>query len=124
MTREEMVLLCRYVRACCPQQHMDEYTPDAWHDILGDVPLDFAKAAVVRICRRQPWVAPAEILAEARLIRDEVQPSRPALEAVPDEDPRPRAEIEATNARGLASVRKILGDVMADLRRREGRDAS
>ena len=37
MTPQETLLLTRYVKACCPQQAMDDFTPDAWHDLLGDL---------------------------------------------------------------------------------------
>ncbi|MEU7318329.1 hypothetical protein [Streptomyces sp. NPDC007083] len=71
MNNQETTQLCRYVRALCPQQKFDEYTPDAWHDILGPVPLDDAREAAARVARRQPFVAPAEILAEVGVIRGE-----------------------------------------------------
>ena len=38
MTPSETVLFIRYVRACCPQQAIDEYTADAWHDVLACEP--------------------------------------------------------------------------------------
>lgn len=64
MTPSDAVILTRYVAACCPQQAIDEYTPDAWYDLLGDLELGAAKAAVMAVARRQPFVAPAEIRAE------------------------------------------------------------
>lgn len=66
MTHEETVILTRYVRACCPQQAIDEFTPDAWHDLLGGYGLAECRAAVATVARRQPFVAPAEIIAEVR----------------------------------------------------------
>lgn len=69
MTPRETVVLCRYVKACCPQQQVDEYTPDAWHDLLGDLELADCREAVKTIASRQPFVAPAEIRAEVRRIR-------------------------------------------------------
>ena len=71
MTPEETLVLTRYVKACCPQQAIDKYTPDAWHDLLGDLSLEDCRAAVVTVAKRQPFVAPAEIRAEVRRIRDE-----------------------------------------------------
>ena len=50
MTPHETLLLTRYVKACCPQQAIDEYTPDAWHDLLGDLSLADCRAAVVAGC--------------------------------------------------------------------------
>lgn len=70
MTPHETLQLTRYVKACCPQQAMDEYTPDAWHDLLGDLPLADCRAAVIAVAKKQPFVAPSEIRAEVRSIRD------------------------------------------------------
>jgi len=69
MSPAEAVMLCRFAKACCPQQQFDEYTPDAWHELLGDYPFDDCKAAVTAVAKRQPFVAPAEIRAEVRRIR-------------------------------------------------------
>lgn len=69
MTPREMVLLTRYVKACCPQQQIDEYTPDAWHEIIGHLTLDDCRQAVKTVVARQPFVAPAEIAAEVARIR-------------------------------------------------------
>lgn len=71
MNRQEAVALTRYVKACCPQQAIDEYTPDAWHDLLGDLDLDTCRQAAARVARRQPFVAPAEIRAEVRTERQQ-----------------------------------------------------
>lgn len=90
MTPDETVILARYVRALCPQQKFDEYTPDAWHDVLGDCPLTAARAAAAAVARRQPFVSPAEIVAEIRTQRadraaDIQGPGLPA--EIPDADP-------------------------------------
>jgi hypothetical protein len=71
MTPPETVLLTEYIRACCPQQAIGEYTPDAWHDLLGDLSLADCKAAVAAVAKRQPFVAPAEIRAEVKTIREQ-----------------------------------------------------
>jgi hypothetical protein len=71
VTPVETVKLTRYVHACCSQQHIDDYTPDAWFDLLGDLELADCKAAVAEVAKRQPFVAPAEIRAEVRRIRNE-----------------------------------------------------
>lgn len=55
MNKTETVLLCRYVKAMCPAQAIDEYTPDAWADILDDVELDEAKAAIREGIRDRGW---------------------------------------------------------------------
>jgi hypothetical protein len=101
----ETVLLVRYVRACCPQQRMDEFTPDAWHDLLGDLTLDDCKRAVQEIASRQPFVAPSEIRAEVRRIRDE-RLNRDPVPAPPAElldDPAAYAEYLQQATRQAAS---------------------
>jgi hypothetical protein len=71
MNSQEAAVLCRYVRALCPQQKFDEFSPDAWHDILGDYQLADARQAAARVARRQPFVAPSEIADEIGKIRGE-----------------------------------------------------
>lgn len=69
MRPEEVVNLTRYVRALCPQQKFDEYTADAWYDILRPHDLEDCRAAAANLAARQPFVAPAEIVAEVKQIR-------------------------------------------------------
>ncbi|GGX63357.1 hypothetical protein [Streptomyces hiroshimensis] len=64
MTPDETVILTRYLRALCPQQRFDEFTPDAWHDVLGPYALGDARQAAAAIAARQPFVSPAEIITE------------------------------------------------------------
>jgi hypothetical protein len=64
MTPEETVLLTRYVKACCPQQAIDRYTPDAWYDLLREFGAGECRAAAAAVAMRQPFVAPSEIIAE------------------------------------------------------------
>lgn len=71
MTPQETVILARYVRALCPQQKFDEFTADAWHDVLGDLALADCRVAAVEVAKQQPFVAPAEIRAQVRAVRDE-----------------------------------------------------
>ena len=69
MTPTEALTLCRLAKAMCPQQAVDEFTPDAWHLLLEPHRFEDCKAAMVKICRTQVFVAPAEIIAEVRRIR-------------------------------------------------------
>ncbi|MFF9205116.1 hypothetical protein ACF1AE_25510 [Streptomyces sp. NPDC014986] len=100
MTPDETVILARYVRALCPQQKFDEYTPDAWHDVLGGYALTDAREAAARVARRQPFVAPSEIADEIGKIRSErthdfvYEP--PAGDTDPDYLKRYRAQLTAT----------------------------
>lgn len=87
MNSQEVIVLARYVRALCPQQRFDEYTPDAWTDVLTPYPLEDARQAAARIARRQPFIAPAEIITEIRAIRAERLEGF-QYEPTPDETPR------------------------------------
>jgi hypothetical protein len=104
MTPREAVKLTRYVKACCPQQAFDEYTSDAWHDLLGDLDADECTRAVAEVAKRQPFVAPAEIRAEVRRIRNERL--RNSDLAIPPGDPAD----EESYRRSLANIRRHIGD--------------
>jgi len=69
MNELEAVALARYVRALCPQQKFDEYTADVWGEVLRDYTLEDCKRAAIEIARRQPFIAPAEIIAEVKHVR-------------------------------------------------------
>src|SRR5690349_11552302 len=69
MTAAEAVMLCRFAKACCPQQAIDEYTPDAWHELLSDLRFEDCKAAVVDVVKEQPFVSPAEIRSRIAKVR-------------------------------------------------------
>jgi hypothetical protein len=73
VTPDEIVILARYVRALCPAQKFDEYTPDAWGDVFARTPYSLAdcRQGAARAAAKRPFVSPAEILAEVRTIRDE-----------------------------------------------------
>ncbi len=71
MTPTEAIKLCRLVKACCPQQQVDEYTPDAWGELLGDLRLVDCVDAVKALAQRQPFIAPCEIRTEVRRIRND-----------------------------------------------------
>lgn len=71
MTPSETVILTEYVRACCPQQVIGEYTPDAWHDLLGDLPLADCRTAVANLAKTKPFAAACDIRAEVKRIRNE-----------------------------------------------------
>lgn len=70
MTPTEAVALCRVVKAYCPQQAIDEYTADAYGELLADYSLRDAREAATNLGRRQPFISPAEIAAEIRRIRE------------------------------------------------------
>ena len=69
MTAAEAVALCRFAKACCPQQQFDAYTPDAWFELLGDLTFDDCKVALTNVAKAQPFVSPAEIRKEVARVR-------------------------------------------------------
>jgi hypothetical protein len=69
MTRPEAVTLCRLAKAACPQQAFDEYTPDAWFELLSDLLFEDCKAALFAVAKTQPFVSPSEIRAAVRRVR-------------------------------------------------------
>ena len=69
MNAEQAVDLCRYTAAACPQQHFDELTPLAWADLLADLRLEDARAALRNLAKTQTFISPAEIRTEVRRIR-------------------------------------------------------
>ena len=74
MIKTEAAALCRYLQACCPQQKFDQFTSDAWFDLLADMPYGLAKLAAQRVASRQPFVSPSEIIAAAKAMRKAVDP--------------------------------------------------
>ena len=74
MIKTEAAALCRYLQACCPQQKFDQFTSDAWFDLLADMPFGLAKLAAQRVATRQPFVSPSEIIATAKAMRKAVDP--------------------------------------------------
>lgn len=74
MTSRETGMLLAYVTGACPQQKINELTPDAWHDILGHLDYAECRQAARAVASRQPFVAPSEIIAEIAAVRCVSQP--------------------------------------------------
>lgn len=75
MNRSEIIKLGRLVKACCPSQQFDEYTPDAWTLILAGYNFDDAKAAVSALAStplepgKSRYIEPGHIIAGILRIR-------------------------------------------------------
>lgn len=71
-----VVALVAYVTQIQPAQAIDEYTADAWFDILGDAEATFEdlKAAAVAVAKAEPWIYPSAILAELKTIQQRAEP--------------------------------------------------
>lgn len=97
MTAAEAVVLCRFAKACCPQQAFDAYTPDAWFELLRDLLFEDCKIALTRVVKAKPFVSPAEIREAVKALRwermvafDKACSLEPPAHLADD----PRAEIE------------------------------
>lgn len=88
MNRKEAVALTRYVKACCPQQQIDDYTPQAWYGLLEDLDANDCQAAVTAIGQRQPFIAPAEIRDEVKRIRTDRLDGFQYVPVDGDDDPK------------------------------------
>lgn len=95
MNAKEIAMLCRYVQALCPAQKFDEYTADAWLDVLGSLPYQLAKRAAVEAASRQTFVSPSDIKNTLKAMRAALRPAvRKAAEEAQGEypaDPSPAA---------------------------------
>jgi len=119
MTPSETVLFIRYIRACCPQQAIDEYTADAWNDVLACEPwltLAEARAAVVQIKRRQPFADVSEVIAQAKATRAQRRETEAAEIA-----PRPgRRALEVARAEREKLPDPVrVSELLAPFRRRD-----
>lgn len=70
MTPTEIATIIGIVKALCPAQKFDEYTPDAWELVLEDFPFDDAKAALKTLGRQLRFISPADIAQEVRRVRN------------------------------------------------------
>ena len=75
MNTAEALRLCRLVKAVCPAQAMDEFTPDGWALTLGRYSYDDAKAAVVVLASmplepgRSRYIEPGHIIGGINRLR-------------------------------------------------------
>ena len=69
MNPEEALTLCKFAKAACPQQAIDQDTPAAWAMLLDDIRYQDAQEALKNVVRDQPFVSPSEIRAEVKRIR-------------------------------------------------------
>ncbi|TQN27491.1 hypothetical protein FHX37_4211 [Haloactinospora alba] len=108
MDRTETTALVRYVKAAFPHQHVDEYTPDAWHAALHHLVAADAREAIDQIAREQRFCSPADICAKVRAIRaDRIQR---APIARPDPDARDYRQQLHEHLSAVADQRAIRSD--------------
>jgi hypothetical protein len=103
MIQQEWVVLFRYVRAMFPQQRFDEYTADAWYDVLGKYDPYALKTAIAAHAAKKPFISPAEIIAAV---------SDASVERVGEFVYEP-ADPDETPEQYLANLRRQLAQVAA-----------
>lgn len=86
MTPTETVMLARFVKAICPQQKIDAYTPDAWYEVIGHLDLGECREAAAAVARRKPFVSPSEIIAEIAESKSDFTPHSAACRATDHRD--------------------------------------
>lgn len=86
MEPNELELITRGIKALCPAQKWDEYTPDVWLQVLRKVKYAEAAAAVERLGARQPWIGPSDISKDVEAVHkwrlDRVNPMPNDVEGV------------------------------------------
>lgn len=102
MSQEEWTIVFRYVKAMFPQQRFDEFTPDAWYDVLGEYDPYAIKAAIAAHAAKKPFISPAEIIAAVSDASAERMDEFVYEPADPDETP---AQYLANRRRQIQAVR-------------------
>lgn len=77
MKPTETIQLCRLVKACCPSQVFDEFTPLAWAEVLAGYSYDDAKHAVLQLVAtplepgRSRYIEPGHIIGGIHRMRSQ-----------------------------------------------------
>lgn len=70
MDKAQAITLTRLVKAMCPAQQIDEYTPDAWYEGgLKNWGYDDAKNAVITLSTQLRFIALSDIAIEIKRVR-------------------------------------------------------
>lgn len=69
MKPTETVKLVAVVKALCPAQAIDQFTPDAWHEVLAPCDLEDCLRAVRELAGRQPYISVSDIATVVRETR-------------------------------------------------------
>lgn len=69
MTPTEAGALFRIYRGAFAHAKYDEFTPDVWAEVLGDLPFADARAALIELTKTKPYIAVSDIRAEVNKIR-------------------------------------------------------
>jgi hypothetical protein len=104
VTQDEAIMLLEYVAAACPAQRIGEFTPDVWGELFAPYSLDESRTAVLVVARQQPFIAPADVIAEIKARRAE---RIELANIVYDGDP---LETGAESAAALREIIRAAGD--------------
>lgn len=108
MNLSETVALLRFVAAACPAQKLDEYTPDAWAEVLADIAPADAKTAVINLVREKPFIACSDVVTGVKALRSKRLQAFGDIGTAPPEildDTRAWVEWERERREGIASGR-------------------
>lgn len=115
ITRTDVVRLVAYVTQVQPAQQVDEYTPDAWFDILRDMSATFdqLRAATAEVAKRERWIYPSAIREELTTILRAAKPDPPAPAIAQKRAWETCEDRPQRVADGLALVRPVLEAIEA-----------
>ena len=121
MNRAEVVLLLT-LAGTFDYRKVGDADVEAWHLALDDIDLDDAKAAVVRHYRESTdRLMPAHVRQRVKTIRAERARHQPhEVRALPSPFEKPDMGDQVQIARGVASVREVLGPLVEHLAERSG----
>ena len=92
LNSQEAVALCRYAKAMWPHMAVDEFTPDAWGDVLAGFRAEDCKEAIVNLAKREDFVSVGAIYGEVKRIRHKRVLSVTLPDAPPGLNPAEYAE--------------------------------
>jgi hypothetical protein len=111
----ETIQFVRYIAALFPATKVDEFTADAWHDVLHKYDLADLRAAALAVSERQAFCALADIVGEIKRLRARRLDGFVYVPGDGDGDPqvylaRRRAQIElVASGRRAADPEKAIG---------------
>jgi hypothetical protein len=125
MKKTTIVDLIAYTTQLNPAQRFDEYTPVAWHDVLGDLNATFeqCREAISRVARTERWIYPSAIREELKsILRAANPPPRAAAIEAPSKYETYEDRSERI-ARNKAKVQAVLDEVAAKKVREDPHEA-
>jgi hypothetical protein len=107
-------MICRFVKAACPAQAMDTFSPDVWAFMLDDVDFEDAKEAVRYLGRlelepgKARYIEPGHIIGAVRKIRAARRVESGHQEPPPEVADNPTAYLAWLRATNKTASRKAI----------------